>query len=80
MYSCGPHHMAEQKQGDKLEPTYSCSVRIWGVALRTCWKWWTIGRGAEKGSEISVLMAQHDDDDDDDDEGYIYIYRERELI
>ena len=26
MYSCGPLHMAEQRQGDQLEPTYSSSV------------------------------------------------------
>ena len=30
--------MAEQKQGDQLEPIYSSSVRIRGVALRTYWK------------------------------------------
>ena len=34
------------------------------VALKTCWKQWTIGRSGEKRSEISVLMARHDDDDD----------------
>ena len=28
MFSYGPLHMAEQKQGDLLEPTYSSSVRI----------------------------------------------------
>ena len=44
MYSNGPLHMAEQKQGNQLEPTYSSSVRIRGVALRTCRKRWTIGR------------------------------------
>ena len=33
MHSYGPLHMAEQKQGDQLEPTYSSSVRIRGVAL-----------------------------------------------
>ena len=27
---------------------------------------WTIGRGGERGSEISVLIARNDDDDDDD--------------
>ena len=32
-----------------------------------------IGRGGERGSGISVLMAQQDDDDDDDI--YIYIYK-----
>ena len=38
MYSYGPLHMAEQRQGDQLAPTYSSSVRIQGVALRTCLK------------------------------------------
>ena len=28
MYTCGPLHMAEQRQGDHLEPTYSSSVLI----------------------------------------------------
>ena len=55
MYSCGPLDMAEQRQGDQLEPTYSSSVQIRDVALRTCRKRWT-----------RVLMAWHDDDDDDD--------------
>ena len=32
MFSNGPPHMAEQKQGDQLEPTYSSSVRIRDVA------------------------------------------------
>ena len=63
--SYGPPHMAEQKQGDQLEPTYSSSVRIQDVALRTCQKRWTIGRSGERGSGISVLAARHDDDDDD---------------
>ena len=64
MYSHGPLHMTERKQGDQLEPTYSSSVRIRGVALRTFWKRWTIGRGGEKGSGISVPMARHDDDNE----------------
>ena len=51
--------------GDQLAPTYSSSVRIRGVALRTYQKQWTIGRGGERGSGISVLMARHDDDDDE---------------
>ena len=63
MYSYGPLHMAEQKQGDQLEPTYSSSVWIRGVVMRTCWKRWTMG---ERGSGISVQAARHDDDDDDD--------------
>ena len=38
------------------------------VALRTNWKQWTIGRGSERGSGTSMLIARHDDDDDDDDD------------
>ncbi len=34
MYFYGSLHMAEKKQGDRLEPTYSSSVRLRGVALR----------------------------------------------
>ena len=62
IYSYGPLHMAEQKQDDQLEPTYSSSVRIRGVPHRTCRKRWTIGRGVERGSGISVLMARQDDE------------------
>ena len=57
-----PPHMAEQKQGDQLEPTYSSSVRTPDVALRTCQKRWTIGSSGERGSGISVLVARHDND------------------
>ena len=57
MYSCGLFHVDEQ-----YEPTYCSSVPIQDVALKTCWKQWTIERGGEGGSGISVLMAQHDDD------------------
>ena len=32
------------------------------VALKTDQKWWMIGRGGERGSGISVLMARQDDD------------------
>ena len=35
MFSNGPRHMIEQKQDDQLKPTYSSSVRIRDVALRT---------------------------------------------
>ena len=35
MYSNGPLNMAEQKQGDQLEPTHSSYVKIRGLALRT---------------------------------------------
>ena len=64
MYSYGPPHMAEQKQDDQLEHTYGSYVRIWDVALKTCRRWWTIGRRGKNGSGISVLAARHDDDDD----------------
>ena len=63
MYSCGHLHMDGQKQDDQLKPTYSNSVVIRDVALKTSRKQWTIGRGGERASEISVLMAWHDDDD-----------------
>ena len=66
MYSYGPPHMAEQKQDDLLENTYSSYVRIRDVAPKTCQRRWTIGRSGERGLGISVLAAQHDDDDDDD--------------
>ena len=68
MYYYGPLRMAEQSQDDQLEHTYSSYVRIRDVALKTCQRWWTIGRRGERGSGISVLAVWHDDDDDDDDE------------
>ena len=64
MYSCGPLPMDEQRQDVQLKPTYSSSVPIWDKALRICWKQWMIGRRGERGSGISMLIAQHDDDDD----------------
>ena len=63
MYSYRPLHMVEQKQGDMLEPTYSSSVKIQSVPLSTCRKRWTIGRGGEKGSGISMPMAWQANDD-----------------
>ena len=63
MYSYGLPHMAEQKQDDQLEHTYSSYVRIWDVALKICQRRWTIGRSGERESGISVLAARHDDDD-----------------
>ena len=63
MYSCGPLHMDEQRQDIQLELTYSSSVLIQDIAMRTCRKQWTIGRCGKRGSEISVLIAWHDDDD-----------------
>ena len=60
-----PRHIAEQKQNDQRERTYSSYVRIRDVALNTCRRRWTIGRRSKRESGISVLAAQHDDDDDD---------------
>ena len=57
--------MDEQRQDDEFEPMYRSSVPIWDVALKTCRKQWTIGKGCERGSRISVLAARHDDNDDD---------------
>ncbi len=57
--------MAEQEQGGQLKPTYSSSVLIRDIFLKTSWKQWTIGRGGDRGSGIPVLMVRHDDDDDD---------------
>ena len=60
--------MAGQKQDNQLEHTFSSYVRIRDVALKTCLRWWTIGRIGERGREISVLAERYDDDDDDDDD------------
>ena len=64
IYSYGPTHMTEQKQGDQLEHAYSSYVRIRDVALKNCRRRWTIGKSGERGSGISVLAAWHDDDDE----------------
>ena len=58
--------MAEQRQDDQLEHTYSSYVRIRDVALKTCQRRLMIWRSGERGSGISVLVARHDDDDNDD--------------
>ena len=56
--------MDERRQDDQLELTYSSSVPIaLNVALKTYRKQWTIEKGGEKGSGISVLKAQHDDNE-----------------
>ena len=67
MFSYGPLHVAEQKQGDQLDPTYSSYVRIRDVALGTCQKRWTIRGSGERWLGISILVASQDDDDDDID-------------
>ena len=64
MYSYGPPHLAEQKQDDQHEHTFSNYVRIWDVVQKTCQRRWTFGKSGERGSGISVLPARHDDDDD----------------
>ena len=63
MYSYGPQHMAEQKQDDQHEHTFSSYVGIRDVVLKTYLGRWTIGRSGERGSGISVLPARHDDDE-----------------
>ena len=60
-YSCGPLHIDEQRQDDQLEPIYNSSVLIQDVAWKTFQERWTIETGGERGSERSVLPAQHDD-------------------
>ena len=42
---------------------YSSFVPIRDVVLKTCRKQWTIDKGGEKVSGISMLMVQHDDND-----------------
>ena len=69
-------HMAEQKQDDQLEHTYSNYVRIRDVALKACQWRWTIGKSGERGSGISVIAARHHDDDDDDDDDDEFMYKE----
>ena len=55
--------MAEQKQDELLEHTFSSYVRIRDVALMTCQRRWMIGRSSERESGISELAARYDDDD-----------------
>ena len=33
------------------------------MALKICWRRWTIGRSGERGSGIYVPVARHDDDE-----------------
>ena len=66
MYSYGPPHIAEQKQDDQHEHTFSNYVRIQDVVKKTCLGRWMIGKSGERGSGISVLPARDDDDDVDD--------------
>ena len=63
IYSSRLLHMDDQRQDDQLEHRYSSSVLIWDIALKTCWKQWTIEKGGERGSGICVLMVRYDDHD-----------------
>ena len=54
--------MDVQKQDDELEPTYSRSVPIQDVALKTYQERRTIENGGENESGRSTLAARHDDD------------------
>ena len=62
MYTSRPFYMDKQRQDNQLEPTYSSSVPIRDVVLKTCRKQCTIEKSDKKGSGISVLMVLHDDD------------------
>ena len=75
-YSCGPFQLGQQRQDDQLEPTYSISVPIRDVVLKTCRKQETIERVGERGSRISMLIVPHDDDDDDviPEPGFVFVY------
>ena len=53
--------MDEQRQDDQQELTYSSSVAIRYVDLKTCRKQWTIEKGGERGSGISEQVVRHDD-------------------
>ena len=57
--------MAEQKQDDQHEHTYSNYVRIRDIVQKTWQRRWTIEKSGERGSGISVLPTRHDDDDEE---------------
>ena len=63
MYSCGPPLMDVQEWDDQHELTYSSYVRTRVVILKTCRRWWMIGRNGERRSGISAQAARHDDDE-----------------
>ena len=50
-------------QDDQLEPTHNINVPIQDIAKKTYREQWTIEIGGVRGSERSVLAAQHDDYD-----------------
>ena len=55
-------HIWPGKSGTTSTNIHS-AARIQDVALKTCQRWWTIGKSVKWGSGISVLVAWHDDDD-----------------
>ena len=50
-YSCESLNMDEEKQDNQFEPTYSSSVPMRDVAVKTYRKQWTIGTGGERESQ-----------------------------
>ena len=56
--------MDEQRQDDQLELTYSSSMLILDVALKTCQKRLPIEKRSSMGSGRNVPIVRHDDDDD----------------
>ena len=52
--------MAEQKQDDQHEHTFSMYVRIRNVALKTSQRRQTIEKSGKRGSGIFVLVARYD--------------------
>ena len=65
MCSCGPPHMANQKQDDQLEHSYSSYVMIRDVTPKTCRRRWMTGR---RGERVRDIRASHTS------WWYIYIY------
>ena len=61
-YSYGPLHMAVQKHGGQLEPTYSSSVRLRSVALGTCRKGMNDREGWLERVKDICTDAQQDED------------------
>ena len=61
MYSYGPPHLTEQKQGDQLEPTYSssedtgCSPEYLPEAMNDREEWWE-GQGYPYGRHDMMMM------------------------
>ena len=47
-YYYGSPHMAQKKQDDQPELTYSSYVRTQNVTQKTCRRWWPIGKSSEQ--------------------------------